>query len=271
LEFPYTFEIENQQYEVDEPSSLFLLFFGNYSENKCDFLTIKVRNTDKKLYKKHIETALFYLSHSLNNLNDYPKIESFVPAGQSFYNRTRKHEVDLNEVDWGSEYIESLSILNKGKTYKDLLAYYRFIEYFFVVNKKEEILLLIRKFNEVENPDEDTERKFFEKITDSSKKEEFALLELLSNLEQEEILSSFKELSLIKEIIGLKEEDLKINHIVKSIYSFRNEQVHAKKYARGKIQFCNSFMKDNHDAWVSMFDILASMIIKKFLYKKQLS
>lgn len=259
-----TFSIGGVSYEVSEPSHLMLLFFGNYHENKCRYLSLKVTNTSKKYFKRDVEKGLFHLGQSMSELKEYPKIQSFVPNNSSTKMVRDRIYIDTTKINWESPYIESLSILNKAKTYKDLLSYYRFLEYYFYISQVDLLKGKIKEYQgRLEDMTESDDQDFLKSFTSITKHEKEALTSLLERLNKKKILSAYEELGLAE-----KNQKVTIELVAMQLYTFRNENVHAKKHNKGRIDFCNSFLNDNHNAWRTMFEILAEMVVKEFLYQK---
>ncbi|MDN8588115.1 hypothetical protein Q0V21_04950 [Paenibacillus sp. 11B] len=259
----WKFNIGAVSVQIGEPSSLFKML--NYSISTDDlfadwsaYYTISLFNVTKENFQDVLHQALFYIQKCKPSyyINDIPEIYKYMYEGDGGVDL---EVADLVNTDFKlAKYSEPISFFTAGDRNRDqisFLYYYKVLEFFFIINRKQELEQLITKYSG--NLD-----KLILEVTRVYKTREIDLLGyLLNNLSFElvEILETVYKDELIKEktIKALSDE----------IYKIRNSIVHGKSDSGFELLLPKLFEDEENDIWRTAIRKIASICIDKYCFK----
>ncbi|PGK52425.1 hypothetical protein CN918_32080 [Priestia megaterium] len=266
-EFPETamrnFRIDDVEFEIGEPSQIFKLIFHHIAmDDNFDwdgFYTIKLRNVKKDEVEPYLQNAMYYLhKYSPSDLiDDYPHIYQYTYYPDNFINMGEETDSKLNKNFRLGKYPEAIAFYNEGKLKQDFLSFYKVLEYFFLINRKEEFASFILDYNH--NKDID---RMIKEITGVYKTNEDVLLKnLLSNVNN---IDSVMNVAFLKGLITNKDDR---EEFANALYSFRNSKVHGKKDTNLSLLVPSISDSENKD-WEIIIENIADLIINQFCYSK---
>lgn len=256
-----SFKIDNVNVTIGRPSNLYRFIF-NYFWNDDglvdgwnSFYTVKVENCTREELEGILQQALLCIATYVppEIKGDYPEIIPFQFEDDHW---VWNDEPELPEkYDFPkTNHHEPLAFYNRARKSDDLLYYYKVLEYFFIINKKSEIQMLVSDYNIDSKID-----KLMNSITKIYATKEDRLLEnLLSNINgiDEIIERAYKE-----EIIQVKD----LTTFSNKLYEYRNSIVHGKKDARFELTVPTILNQDTNDnRWKGIIRILAEKVISQF-------
>lgn len=251
----------NIQLEISEPSNIYKLLFNHftYDDHFVDgwgkFYTLKLKGCNKDLLERTLQQALFLIAKydPPEIIGDYPQIIPFEFEGDIFIESETIDEPDSYEFDL-AKHTEPLAFYNAGRKNDDPLYYYRVLEYFFIINKKTEILKLIETYNKANNLDS-----FVDSITRLYGTREEVLLENL--LIKINGIESIVDESFNAGII----ESSDIPTFSRKLYGYRNSIVHGKGDIRLELSVPKILDPLPHShKWKSILRTLAEKVIDQF-------
>lgn len=269
--YPYNsmvkFNIDDVEFEIGEPSKLFKVMFHHllqYTPFKWDNIyTIKLKKVNKEMLENYLQNAMYVIhKHAPSEfVGEYPQVYKYLYT-HDYYNKIDiSDEKEGNEVVKGfrvGKYPEALAFYNEGKQKRDFLSFYKVLEYFFFINRKNEFEDYIKKYNEDNNLDQ-----IIKKITNVYRDKEMDLLKtLINSLEKmEPILESAFSKGLISN------QDDKIE-FAKKLYEFRNSKVHGKGDANFELVVPTILNIDENNEWEIIIEKLAEMVINQFCFSQ---
>lgn len=255
------FKIDDVEFEIGIASDTFKLIFNHISLDKHFewdyYYTIKIKNVKKEMLEDYLQNALYFLYKSSPSEydNDYPHIYQY----SYYYDGWNQLEDDESEFVKNfslGKYTEALAFYNEGKLNRDFLNFYKVLEYFFLINRKDEFKSLIVDYNQNEDMD-----KVLKKITNIYKTKEDALLEVLLNKINN--LESIMEAAFLKGLIGSKDDK---KEFARKLYEYRNSRVHGKKDTNLNLLVPTILDSYNIDEWEIVIENVADLVIKQFCY-----
>ncbi|PGT07238.1 hypothetical protein [Bacillus cereus] len=256
------FKIDDVEFEIGCTSETFKLIFNHISMDKHfewdHYYTIKLRNVKKEMLEDYLQNALYYLyKHSPSEYsNDYPHIYQY----SYYYGGWNEIEgVDESEFIKNfslGKYTEALAFYNDGKLNRNFLSFYKVLEYFFLINRKDEFKSLILDYNENDDMD-----KVLKEITRVYKTKEEDLLEvLLNNINN---LEPIMDTAFSKGLISSKDNK---KEFAKKLYGYRNSRVHGKKDTNLNLLVPSMLDFNSNDEWELVIEDVADLVIKQFCY-----
>lgn len=262
----WNFNIENIKVSIGEPSSLFKLLLSNISSDDQfigweSLYTISIHgiSVTKENYENYLHQALYLINHNNPSLylNDHPQIYQFQEEHE-FYSEEELPEIETIDFQ-EAKYCDVLSFFNEAeKSINEIsfLYYYKVLEYFFIINRKDQIADLVSSYGN--NID-----KLISKLTSFYRTAETECLRyLLNNLKKEAvqnvISSAFNE-----ELIATENLD----ELIKELYIFRNSVVHGKKDSGYQTNIPTIFINQRTLLWRKLTRELALLCINKFCWQ----
>ncbi|MFU1888126.1 hypothetical protein [Bacillus wiedmannii] len=259
------FNIDDVKFEIGEPSELFKVMFQHFKQDihfkQKQIHTIKLRNINKEKLESYLQNAMYLIhKHAPSEyVGDYPQIYKYLYAHNYYQDIELTDEKMEKEIDKSfkvGKYPEALAFFNEGKQKRDFLSFYKVIEHFFVINRKNEFDEYIKKYNDDKNLD-----LILNKITKVYKDNEIDLLgTLINNLENmEPILKLASSKGLISNQADKKE-------FTKNLYEFRNSKVHGKGDANFELLVPTILNLNENNDWEIIIEELAELIIEQFCF-----
>lgn len=256
------FKIDDVEFEIGIASETFKLMFNHISMDKHfewdNYYTIKLKNVKKDLLEDYLQNALYYLyKYSPSEYDgDYPHIYQY-----SYYYDSWNQIEDVDESEFVKnfslgKYTEALAFYNEGKLKGDFLSFYKVLEYFFLINRKDEFKSLILDYNQNEDMD-----KVLKEITKVYKTNEDVLLEVL--LKKINHLEPIIDAAFSKGLISSKGDK---KEFAKKLYEYRNSRVHGKKDTNLNLLVPAILSFDSNDEWEIVIENVADLVIKQFCY-----
>ncbi|PFM17806.1 hypothetical protein COJ44_12975 [Bacillus anthracis] len=259
------FKIGDVEFEIGEPSELFKVLFHHISKEEHfeweDFHTIKLKNINKEKLESYLQNAMYLIhKHAPSEyVGDYPQIYKYLYAHNYYQDIELTDEKVEKEIDKSfkvGKYPEALAFFNDGKQKRDFLSFYKVIEHFFVINRKNEFEEYIKNYNDDKNLN-----LILNKITKVYKDNEIDLLgTLINNLEN---MEPILKLALSKGLIS-NQADKK--EFTKNLYEFRNSKVHGKGDANFELLVPTILNLNENNDWEIIIEELAKLIIEQFCF-----
>lgn len=274
LEYEYSsnktpiIKFEDKKIDYSEPSDLFKLVYS-YFENDdhfCswdDYKTLKIYDVEKKEINEIIQKSIFILNYFYPSdyIKEVPKIKKIFFDGDeiSKFCYGHKKRVDFKKIS-RFKYPEPIIFYNEGKKINEnllsFLYYYKVLEYFFIIIRKDEIIKKINCFNQDENIES-----FIKEMTKLYKEEELSSLNIL--LQHEKLTDYIDEIILeinSKKIIEISDR----KDFVQKLYNFRNSIVHGKSDSKFLIEVPNVLENYEDNFWINVVEKLSIKIIEEF-------
>lgn len=257
------FEIGDVECEIGFPSDMFVLLNkqmedGEHfdSESWSSIFTVKLTNVTKDNFKKYLDQALFLIGHCNPAYfkDDYPSLNNY--ADEIYEVESEIEIINFEFIE--AEYLEAINFYNSGGQKGEVLYFYKVIEHFFIINRKQEILDLI---SNCKNTDQ-----LIKNLTNIYKDDEESCLEyVLSNTsikaKAQEIIDEAYAEKLITEN--------SIHEFAKQIYLYRNSVVHGKLDKRFPLRTIN-ILDTSEKTWFNIIKRLAYICIEVFCYNDTL-
>lgn len=261
------FNVDDVEFEIGEPSEMFKVMFHHISNDDHfeweNFHTIKLKNVNKEMLESYLQNAMYMIHKNAPSdlVGDYPQVYQYLYTHDYYLDVESTDEIeeieDIKSFKAG-EYPEALAFYNEGKQKRDFLSFYKVLEYFFIINRKEEFESFINDYS----CDSDI-NKVMDKITKVYRKNEDVLLELLlNNVKNNESIVT-KAYSL-----GLTSKDGDIKEFSKKLYAFRNGQVHGKKDTNLELLVPAILNTDKNKDWEIILENLAELVIQQFCFSQ---
>ncbi|PFR36752.1 hypothetical protein [Bacillus cereus] len=256
------FKIDDVEFEIGSPSETFKLVFNHISKDEYfeweHYYTIKLRNVKKETIEDYLQNAIYFVHkyYPSDLFNEHPRILQYKyidenwPGGEVVDNSILNQNLSL------SKYTEALAYYNEGKQKRDFLSFYKILEYFFLINRKDEFKSLILEYNQNEDMD-----KTLKEITKIYKTNEDLLLEALLNKINN--LEPILDKALSKGLISSKDNK---KEFAKKLYDYRNSRVHGKKDTNLNLLVPTILDLESNDEWEIVIENVADLVIKQFCY-----
>ena len=252
----YHVEIGNVQVRFGEPSKIFKFLFNHliYDKGRSwdEFKTVSLDYIKEEDIEIVLEQSMYYLARIYpSKKNDYPEVYTYY--GESMFEDNIFDSNENNQLNYQRhKYDEVFILYNEGRRKKDSLSFYRVLEYFFIINRKNEFELLINQFQS----SDDLDRLIFDITKIFAKNEEKLLFYLLSNFKTSDIIDQAFNKGLI--------HDKTVENFTKKLYSFRNSIVHSKKEASNDFVLPSSITLGVNHLWIPILEKLARRCIHTF-------
>ncbi|GIP08201.1 hypothetical protein J1TS5_03710 [Paenibacillus macerans] len=254
------FMIGKTYIRVQEPSNLYKFIFHHFTidDNFADwnnYRTLSVEGVEKAKLEEIIQHSLYILAKYNPSIlvGDYPEIVTYMYEDDPWEDSVTYEEGEYPEEFEEPNYYEAIAFYNKGRQTNDELYYYKVIEYFFIINRKEEIRTIIGAYNENSNLNSLIDS--ITKIYDT--KEKILLENLLNNLIG---IEYFINLAHDKQLIDSKE----IGHFSQKLYDYRNSIVHGKKDTKLELIVPTTLEENKRHGWNLILKGLAEKVIQQF-------
>ncbi|WP_340031129.1 hypothetical protein NSQ20_25475 [Paenibacillus sp. FSL K6-1122] len=265
-EFESGFKLNHVGVEISEPSNLYRLLFASFSRddyfNGWGFYeTIKLKGCEQNEIDRVLQQVLFLLAKYNRPedgvVGDYPQIIPYTYTDNLYIWNNPNEDIEIDLTDFNTtKYHEPIAFYNKGRKSEEPIYFYRVLEFFFIINRKNEIEELIFDYNTSTDMDG-----FIKNMTNLyGNKEEKDLEGLLRNVDGiHEVVEKANEMELV-----ISND---VSTFVKALYQYRNSFVHAKWDYRHDINIPNLLEDNVKDAhWLTILKKLAEMVIKQFCY-----
>lgn len=213
-------------------------------------ITMSLYGVTNNNYADYVNMALFILWSIPKDEDNNTSIHDFV---DEYINDINFEDVRYNEVFYF--YNEAMRTID---TEISVLYFYKIIEYFFLVIRKDEFKSIIDDY-------------IFDKNIDSvitklmkiyNEKEKFQLKLLLQSIEDE--IGELMMKAISSNIILTPS----ITDFAEALYAFRNSIVHGKSGDKFDLKLPNPFVKNNNELfWRDTVKSIAEILIKKFCIK----
>lgn len=255
------FKIDDVEFEIGSPSKIFKLIFQHISTDDHfewePYYTIKLRNVKKEMLEDYLQNAMYFLhKHCPSDVfGDYPVVYQYSYYDDYWVETEEVDESKLNTNFRLGKYPEALAFYNKGKLNRDVLNFYKVLEYFFLINRKNDFKLFILDYNQ----NQDIE-KILTDITGVYRTSEVDLLKnLVKNISN---LESIMGTAFSKGLISSKDDK---DDLAKKIYDYRNSIVHGKGDTNLSL-LVPSILDSNNNEWDIIIENIADLVIKQFCY-----
>ncbi|GGJ64475.1 hypothetical protein [Virgibacillus salexigens] len=257
------FKIGNVECDIGMPSDMFVLINMQmvddehfYHESWDSIFTVKLTNVTKANFKKYLDQALFLIGQCNPPYfkDDYPYLRNYADKVYEEDSDTEMINFDFVEA----EYLEAINFYNSGGRKGEVLYFYKVIEYFFIINRKQEILDLISNFNDID--------KVIKGLTNIYKDDEESCLGyVLSNNDIKEKAQTIIDEAYTENLIT----ENSIKQFAKQIYLYRNSVVHGKLDKRFPLR-TEDILDNREDIWFNIIKRLAYICIEVFCYNDTL-
>lgn len=263
------FSMDGITVKIGHPSFLFDLVFDGFDKNyeSSDFYTISLKGVTEENYEEYLTRAIFLIGYYNPPLEieDYPHSSmyareydwSYVPDEDAILKR-RQSDAFVNMRFNNVRYPEALAFYNEGKKLLGLEIsfqyFYKVIEHFFLICRREEFETLINKYNTNSNIDY-----FIDKVTSIYKQnEDVQLKELLLSIEADilDIIESCYNGGYIT--------DKTVESFCQALYQYRNTIVHGKSDDRFSVKTPSVLGNPNEVFWSDIAEKIAEILIKKY-------
>ncbi|WP_044810242.1 hypothetical protein [Bacillus toyonensis] len=259
------FSIGGVKVSVGKPTNIFKLIKNNNYEEIVhevdwyyewdDFYTISFDEINKEDVENYLQQALYIIS---NYINTCPTIgfdlRSWNEKEEMGFERSEKNYNVAIHSDVITFYNEAKKPGNLDKA----LNYYKVLEYFFMINREDEILFAVDNYNKRRNKAD-----LISNISKIAKENEETSLKLLIervNPRITEVIEDAFEKKLIKENSHLA--------FAEELYSVRNDFVHAKQNHRRFEVWVPSILKEEEKyEWIHILEKVAMECIKEFCFE----
>ncbi|EJR05167.1 hypothetical protein II5_03157 [Bacillus cereus MSX-A1] len=258
------FNIDDVEFEIGEPSDMFKVMFHHISDDDNfeweNIHTIKLKNVDKKMLESYLQHAM-YIIHKFapsDLVGDYPQVYQYLYTHDYF---TEPEEIIEGEVSNNfrmGKYTDPISFYNEGKQKKDFLSFYKVLEYFFIINRKDDFEAHITTYIKDKDLDE-----MIRGISDVYNDKERNLIEILIN--KIEHIEPILELAFSKGLIS-NQDDKK--EFANNLYEYRNSRVHGKGGANFELLVPAILNSDDSNEWEIIIENLAELVILQFCYSQ---
>lgn len=255
------FKIDDVEIEIGSPSETFKLIFNHISTDQYfdwgHYYTIKLRNVKKNMLEDYLQNALYFLHkyYPPDWVNEYPFIFQYTYLEDKWGGGK---EVDDSISDQNlslGNYTEALAFYNEGKRKRDFLNFYRVLEYFFLISRKDDFESFIFDYNQ--NKDID---KVLNKITKVYKQSEEVLLENFLNKINN--IEAIMDKAFSKRLINNKTDK---EEFASKLYTYRNSRVHGKRDTKMDL-LVPAIVDSNNKDWEIIIENIAELVVKQFCY-----
>ncbi|CAH0169128.1 hypothetical protein [Peribacillus simplex] len=259
----FEFSIGDVQITVKRPSNLFRFIFTNLTYDKYfgdfdSYFTISLVGVSKDKLEEILQQAMFIIGkYNPSSLGDYPTIMEFSGYDEMWdLIGSEEEPKDIKNEFSFSNYPEPIHFYNEGKSDNDPLNFYKVLEYFYIISRKDDLKALSDKLNE----DGDIDY-FTTEVTKIYRTDEFSMLHnLLRNLR--DVPPIIKE---AHNQLLISEESLEV--FADKLYTYRNSIVHSKKDAGFNMAIPKYLSLENEYKWNVILEQLALLCIEKFCFE----
>lgn len=255
------YKIEGIEIKIGRPSTMFRFLFTHLTYDKYfgefdNFSTILINGATKENIESILQQAIMIFGqNNPSTFGDYPTIYEYYGYNDMWEDSVINEAQESQNHFSLASYIEAIHFYNEGKTNKNALDFYKVLEYFFIINKKDEL----RRLSEKLTSDGDIDY-FTSEVTKIYKTDEFSLLyNLLENLNDIEGVTKETHRK------GLIRED-SLNEFTEKLYTFRNSIVHSKKDSKFDMVVPKYLSNESDEHWINIIEKLANLCIKKFCF-----
>lgn len=261
------FDIGQVKVRVGRPTNIFKLIQNYYFEDIKyeidwyadwdDFYTISFEMIPKEEVENYLQQALYIIALT-NYTKDCPTI-GFDPRS---WNKKEEEVVKRSKTEYNvaahSDVINFYNEARKPGNLDKALNYYKVLEYFFVINREDEILSAVEVYNRRGNKAD-----LISNISKIAKENEETSLKLLIeriNPKITKVIENAFEKNLITED----------SHIVfaEELYSVRNDFVHAKQNHRKFEVWIPSILREEEKyEWIHILEKVAMACIEEFCFE----
>lgn len=263
------FSVDSVIVRVEKPSFLFDLVFDGFDKNyeSNEFFTISLKGITEENYEEYLTKAIFLIGYYNPPLEieDYPYSQEYVREYDWNYAPDEENIKSRQDTDAfvamsfnNLRYPEALAFYNEGKKLlgheMSFQYFYKVIEHFFLVCRREEFETLINEYNTNSNIDH-----FIDKVTSIYKQnEDLQLKELLCYIETDilDIIESCYSGGYI--------DDKTVESFSQAFYKYRNTIVHGKSDDRFSVKTPSILGNINEVFWSNVAEKIAEILIKKY-------
>lgn len=261
------FDIGQVKVTVGKPTNIFKLIQNyyfedikyeiNWYEDWDDFYTISFEMIPKEEVENYLQQALYIIALT-NYTKDCPTI-GFDPRS---WNKKEEAVVKRSKTEYKvAEHSDVINFYNEARKPGNLdkaLNYYKVLEYFFVINREDEILSAVEVYNRRRNKAD-----LISNISKIAKENEETSLKLLIeriNPKITKVIENAFKKNLITEN----------SHFVfaEELYSVRNDFVHAKQNHRKFEVWIPSILREEDKyEWIHILEKVAMACIEEFCFE----
>ncbi|WP_242245344.1 hypothetical protein [Bacillus cereus group sp. BfR-BA-01330] len=256
------FKIGDVEFEIGEPSELFKVLFHHISKEEHfeweDFHTIKLKNINKEMIEVYLQNAMYIINKNApsNLVGDYPHVYQYLYTHDYIKEIEEIIEGEVSNNFRMGKYANPIAFYNEGKQKRDFLSYYKVLEYFLIINRKDDLEAYITAYNRDKNLD-----RMINNISGIYGEKERELIQKLIN--KIENIEPILELAFSKGLIS-KQDDK--TEFANKLYDYRNSRVHGKKEKSFKLIVPAILNLDDSMEWEIIIENLAGLVILQFCY-----
>lgn len=257
------FKFDEYEVKIGHPSDIFKLIFSDMGNDKYFddwgfWNTIKVKNINKDNFQEVIQIALYLINKKSIGING--RVAGYL----SPYNYEEIKNKGPEETIAKILYKEPLIFYNKGLELGinefSYIYFYKVLEYFFLINRKNEFIDLINEYNS--SNDKYKINNFIQKVSKlPSSNERENLKKLILNLDKK--IDPIIEKAYKKQLITKKDKTI----LIDELYKKRNSIVHGKDDSKLKITLPSIIHNKENNDWIEIIREIANIIIESFCYE----
>ncbi|WDL98837.1 hypothetical protein [Alicyclobacillus sp. ALC3] len=258
------FKIGDVSCDVGFPSSMYTLLHKHMEDGDTftaddwsSIFTLRLENITRENYKAYLEQALFilYYSNPPQFDGDYPHVAFSGKTDSPISQRS----TDFLHTDFPTaNYVEPLNFFNTGGSTGEVLYFYKVIEYFFLINRKQEITSIIQS-------DQNIDRKISDLTKVYKEDEENLLISIMHTLKSHHRFDSVLHYAVNRNLVNSNDT----NEFANKMYLYRNSIVHGKKDNRFDI-LTRDLVDQEPDGWFIVIREVALICIEVFCYQDNL-
>lgn len=260
----WEFEIGNVKVSIGQPTNLFQFIFNHFSDDDAfpdwnSLYTIKLTGGEKGGLEEILQQSFYIISKYNPSIleSDYPSTYCYTYEDAGYLKEDYEEiTAAIPNTFKKIKYPEALAFFNNANHTCSPIDYYKVIEYFFIINRKEEIKRQIDNYNTSNKIDS-----FIDEITKIYNTKEGLLLEyLLNNITG---INEIIDLAFNKKLISERE----IGIFSSKLYEYRNSIVHGKKDTKLTLMVPKILGVNNNHSWDLILKYLAEKVIDQFCLK----
>lgn len=271
-----SFNIEDVCVVIDQPSFLFDVIMNGFNNDKYydsySYHTISLKGISSENYEEYLTKALFLIGYFNSSTVDsqYPSCLEFLgeyywkyATDEEKVEERRKNNNDFAKLKFTNiRYYEALAFYNEGMRLNgheiSFQYFYKVLEYFFLICRKEEFKNIINDYNNTNHMDD-----FIKKVTDIYKQDEESQLKVLLK-------------SIQNKINGLISYSFQNGYILNSsiddfstqLYLYRNTIVHGKSDNRYTLKMPINLSANKENYWNMVVREIAEALINKYCFSE---
>ncbi len=245
-------------------------FQGDKYYESGSYWTISLKGINGDNFEEYLSKAVFLVGYYNQATigSDYPNFYEFIGEDYCRYSldedvleeRRDKSEEFNNRVFSDLNYVEALSFYNAGMSIREkeisFQYFYKVLEYFFLICRKDEFITRIGQYNTSNNIDE-----FIQEVTSIYKQNEDIQLSILLrsiNPELQNIINDAHSKKYIKQNT--------LDSFSESLYLYRNKIVHGKSDDRFVIKLPSLVGNEEEKFWTNTVNLIAEILIRKYFF-----